>query len=103
MNIKKLATLFARQFANLQAGSVGAMTVNKNTYQDFTVTFDHAFDSTPVVVVGLVSGSTGYGSGNLSVSVISASTTGFTGRVFNADGTSNSRSPALRWIAMNKI
>lgn len=89
-----LATRSRRIDSGQQSGS----TVTKQTYQDFSVSFNITFPAAPNVVVGLESASTGYGMGMVSVAATNITTTGFTLRVFNAD-TAN-RAPAVNWIAI---
>lgn len=91
--------LNAGQFAK---GYYSFGSVNKQTVKTSSViSFGKTFSATPIVVVGLSSSSDGYGMGNVSVSALEITTTGFKARCFNNDTTSNSRSPGIYWIAIN--
>lgn len=82
-----------------QHGSVGQTTsVPAGGYADVPVTFARAYDSTPTVVVGMLSTSTSSEIGLCSVALESASATGFTARLFNAGA--SARRPSFCWIAM---
>jgi hypothetical protein len=82
-----------------QCGSVGQTTsVPAGGYADVNVTFDRPYDSTPTVVVGMLSTSTSSEIGLCSVALESASATGFTARLFNAGA--SARRPSFCWIAM---
>lgn len=72
--------------------------VPSHSYYDYEVSFPKRFSSAPIVVVGMMSSSTGYGTGSVSVSAHSIATYGFTARIFNNDSTA--RSPHIHWIAM---
>lgn len=74
--------------------------VASHDYADYQVTFSKAFSSAPIVVVGMMSSSTGYGTGSVSVSAHSITTHGFTARIFNND--TSARSPYIHWIAMEQ-
>ena len=84
--------------AMMECGQVITDNVASHSYADYTVSFDKNFTSAPKVVVGMMSASTGYGCGSVSVSAHSITTTGFTVRIFNNDSTA--RSPYVHWIAM---
>lgn len=84
--------------AKLQCGTIAVSNISPGNYADYPVTFDVPFATTPVVVAGFYSKSTGAGSGSLMVGVHTKSTTGFTARIFNND--SSTRSPDVEWIAM---
>ena len=82
-----------------QCGSVGQTTsVPAGGYADVPVTFARAYDSTPTVVVGMLSTSTSSEIGLCSVALESASATGFTARLFNAGA--SARRPSFCWIAI---
>lgn len=83
----------------IECGSVGQTTsVPAGGYADVNVTFDRPYDSTPTVVVGMLSTSTSSEIGLCSVALESASATGFTARLFNAGA--SARRPSFCWIAM---
>lgn len=94
-----LNTLATRS-RRIDSGRYVTTAVNKQTYQDFPISFNFTFPTAPRVVVGLESASTGYGVGMISVAATNISTTGFTLRVFNADTTASSRTPAVNWVAI---
>ena len=76
----------------------GVPNVPSHSYSDIQVYFSKVFSSAPIVVVGMMSSSTGYGTGSVSVSAHSIATYGFTARIFNND--TSARSPDIHWIAM---
>lgn len=84
----------------IQSGRTSSVNVTKATYVDQPITFPIEFPEAPLVVVGIQTGSTGVGMGNVNVSVAhgTVTTTGFSARIFNND-TSN-RSPQVTWIAV---
>lgn len=82
---------------NMQSGKISTTNVSSHTYKDFSVTFKHPFGYVPIVVVGLATTSTGYGTGSVSVSAHSVTKNGFTIRLFNNDTTS--RNPDVAWFA----
>jgi len=85
--------------AMMECGAItNVSNVASHSYADYQVTFSKAFSSAPIVVVGMMSSSTGYGVGSVSVSAHSITATGFTARIFNND--SSARSPYIHWIAM---
>jgi hypothetical protein len=89
----------AAKVLTAQRGSVGQTTsVPAGGYADVNVTFDRPYDSTPTVVVGMLSTSTSSEIGLCSVALESASATGFTARLFNAGA--SARRPSFCWIAM---
>lgn len=91
--------LNAGQFAK---GYYSFGSVNKQTIKTSgVISFGKTFSATPIVVVGLSSSSEGYGMGNISVSALEITTTGFKARCFNNDTTTPSRSPGIYWIAIN--
>lgn len=80
-------------------GTAAQISVSARSYKDVDISFTgKSFSSNPTVTATLVSTSTAYQLGNVSVAVVSTSTTGATLRVFNADSTS--RAPAINWIAI---
>ena len=82
----------------IQSGVTDVFRVEGSAYADHSVTFETPFPVVPVVVVGLYSTSTAPQIGGIAVALMSASTTGFTVRVFN-DGAS-ARLPQVGWIAV---
>ena len=94
-----LNTLVSRT-RSIDTGRYVMTPVTKQTYEDVYIDFHITFPTTPRVVVGLESASTGYGMGMISVAATNISTTGFTLRVFNADTTASSRTPAVNWLAI---
>lgn len=101
LNVKKMLTKIANQFANMECGRVTNLgEVSSNSTKDATITFSNTFSEVPKVVACIESSSTAYGMGRLSCAVLSISTTGFTVRVFNAD--TSPRSPYIQWIAIAK-
>lgn len=86
--------------AMTECGEITTSNVASHDYADYQVTFNKTFSSAPVVVVGMMSASTAYGVGSVSVSAHSITATGFTARIFN-DNTS-ARSPYIHWIAMEQ-
>lgn len=82
----------------MECGQITVSNVASHSYADYQVTFTKTFSSAPIVVVGMQSASTGYGTGSVSVSAHSITATGFTARIFNND--SSARSPYIHWIAM---
>ena len=91
--------LTAGSITGIERGSVGQTTsVPAGGYANVAVTFDRPYDSTPTVVVGMLSTSTSSEIGLCSVALESASATGFTARLFNAGA--SARRPSFCWIAM---
>ena len=84
--------------AMMECGQITVSNVASHSYADYQVTFTKTFSSAPIVVVGMMSSSTGHGSGSVSVSAHSITTSGFTARIFNND--TSARSPYIHWIAM---
>lgn len=84
--------------AMMECGQITVSNVASHSYADYQVTFTKTFSSAPIVVVGMQTASTGYGTGSVSVSAHSITATGFTARIFNND--SSARSPYIHWIAM---
>ncbi len=84
--------------AQRECGTVTGITASPNSYIDKTVTFNRVFDAPPMVVACLQSGSTGSNVGQISVACNNITRTGFTVRVFN--GSSNTRTPYVNWIAL---
>lgn len=82
----------------MECGQITVSNVASHSYADYQVTFSKAFSSAPIVVVGMMTASTGYGTGSVSVSAHTITKNGFTARVFNNDSTA--RSPYIHWIAM---
>lgn len=83
----------------LQHGGVGATTCAANAVTRRSVTFPHAFDSAPHVVVSFRSSSTGATMGQLSCGVDAITASGFDIVIWNSSSTS--REPAFEWIAIN--
>lgn len=79
------------------AGSISVGDVSANSYKDVSVSFHHAFEAVPSVVVCLNSNSTSPKIGLVTAAVQSRTKTGFKVRVFNADTTT--RTPWVDWIA----
>lgn len=79
-------------------GAIGE--VKANSYKDYTVTFPRAFTSAPFVMCCFEMDSTVSSFGRFTVSVKNdtATTTGFTFRVYN--GSSEGRYPRVRWLAI---
>lgn len=82
----------------MECGQIAVSNISSHQYADYPVTFSKPFTSAPVVVAGMMSASTGYGVGSVSVSAHSITETGFTARIFNDD--TAVRSPYVHWIAM---
>lgn len=84
----------------IQSGEIGSISVTKATYVEQQIAFPIAFSSPPTVVVGIKTGSTAPGMGNVEVAVAygTVTTTGFSVRVYNND-TAN-RAPGITWIAV---
>ena len=84
----------------IQAGQITGGSVSPGNHEDWEVTFDEAFSSTPYVVVGFITNATEGAFGKCSCAAVlsSVSKTGFTLRVYNGD-TSN-RSPKCNWFAV---
>ena len=82
------------EYGNISIGDVLA-----NSYTDVNVTFNKTFINQPEIVGCLKSASTSPEMGNVTVSIINESLTGFTIRVFN-NGTAR-RTPVVRWIAIS--
>lgn len=82
---------------NFLAGEHAGGSVPANGYTDFTVQFGRTFRSVPIVVASLYSLSSAGAVGSMEVSVMSATTSSFQVRIFNAG--SSSRSPGFRWMA----
>lgn len=110
-NTANLVTIFSvDKTGNAKGNNIPAMTecgaitgvsnVQSHSYDDYQVYFSKTFSSAPIVVVGMMSSSTGYGVGSVSVSAHSITTTGFTARIFNND--TSARSPYIHWIAMEQ-
>ena len=77
-------------------GSVAA-----NSHVDFTVTFPTGlFTTQPIVIANLYSSSTNAAFGNVSVSILNVTETGFTARVFNASSTPFT--PGLNYFARER-
>ena len=86
----------------VQSGHVGALgNTSAGAYKDAAVTFPRAFAAAPVVVVGFETASTAGTFGRCCVSVVSATTTGFTLRFFNGD--SSNRNPGFTWVAVGRM
>ena len=101
LNVKKMLTKIANKIEQMDCGVVTNLgEVASNGTKDATITFTSTFSSAPTVVACLVSSSTGYGMGRISVSVFSTTNTGCKVRVFNAD--TSTRSPYIQWIAIAK-
>lgn len=79
-------------------GGIGSTSVSADTYIDVAVTFDESLAAAPMVIPSLVSTSTSSDIGKMGVSVINATATGFTLRIFN--GSANTRAPGVNWIAV---
>lgn len=88
----------ARGTFEIDMGKSVSVSVSASSYADVEITFSKEFSQVPQVMLGLVTGSTGAGSGSISVSPIETTTTGCTARVFNAD--SSGRAPAVRYLAL---
>lgn len=101
LNVKKMLTKMANQFANMECGRVTNLgEVSSNSTKDATITFSNTFSEAPKVVACIESSSTAYGMGRLTCAVHSVTTTGCKVRVFNAD--TSGRSPYIHWIAIAK-
>ena len=85
------------QCGNIKSGVITGQSVPANSYKDYLVTFDRAFNEVPIVVVGIRSDLTYANIGNISVATSSPSAGGFTARVFN--GSSTARNVYVNWIA----
>lgn len=81
----------------IASGSASGVSVPANSYKDVQVNFGKTFSAVPTVVCSLYSSSTSSDLGRFYISPINEGTTGFTARIFN--GSSNARTPAIRWIA----
>lgn len=84
----------------MQAGQITGGSVSPGEHEDWEVTFDEAFSSTPYVVVGFITNATDGAFGKCSCAAVlsSVSKTGFTLRVYNGD--TSSRSPKCNWFAV---
>lgn len=84
----------------IQAGATNSIAVTHGAILEQAVNFPVAFPSVPEVTVGIKTGSTGVGMGNVSAVLAygSTTTTGFTVRIYNNDTVN--RSPAITWIAV---
>lgn len=84
----------------VKSGTHAAVSVNANSYVDFTIDFGHTFPEPPGIAVNFNTTSTAGAFGNCTFAVNSVTTTGATVRVFNGDTTL--RTPSFRWIAVGK-
>lgn len=101
LNVKKMLTKMANQFANMECGRVTNLgEVSSNSTKDAIITFSNTFSEVPNVVACFESTAKSYGFGRLSLGVHSVTTTGFKVRVFNAD--TGERTPSIQWIAIAK-
>lgn len=96
--LSSLLNFIGNRFKRIQGGETTIGAVTTKSYVDKPITFPNTYTETPKVVVCLNSASTGAGMGNVTVSAINVTTSGFTIRVFNND--TADRSPAVRWIAI---
>lgn len=85
---------------NIQTGTVSAKTCPPGEITDYPVTFPKAFSKTPIITIGMYSGTTNADYGNVSYFYYDVTATGFTLRVANK--TSSNISPAFRYIAIEK-
>lgn len=79
-------------------GAIG--TVSANSYKDYTVTFPRAFSSAPFVMCcfEMDTSATSFGRCTVTVKNETTTTATFTFRVYN--GSSEGRSPRVRWLAI---
>ena len=84
---------------HLEHGAVDQTTsVPARGYQDFNVTFPREFDSAPDVLLTIYTTTGATTSFDCDIFLRSVSTTGFTARIINREGTT--RSPGFRWLAI---
>ena len=87
---------------NLAAGSGSFGSVASGTNSTLSVTFENAFTSAPIVVIGFTYDNTATGTANsfgrCAISAIDVSATGFTAKCYN--GAETSKSPSFAWIAL---
>ncbi|MBR3240243.1 MAG: H-type lectin domain-containing protein [Oscillospiraceae bacterium] len=81
-------------------GKTGSIACDASAITTYTVSFGNPspFSSAPNVVACFESYSTAVAFHNVSLAVSNVSTTGFTARIFNGDG--SRREPNIRWIAI---
>ena len=87
-----------KKYDTIQGGTLSIGTVPARGYVDISVTFPKAFSSAPTVSVSLNSASDSADLGMMTVTTMTATSTGFTARCFNASSTG--RAPGGRWIAV---
>ena len=98
LDIKKLFLKILKNTPEIRTGYESVGSIPANSYTDVPITFGSTMGGTPRVFVDLVSTATTPTIGSFHACAISASTTGFTVRIFN--NTSSARSPAIRYVAM---
>ena len=98
LGVSSSASSGSASATTIESGTITGSSVSANSYKDYEVTFNKSFSSAPIVVACFQSTSTAGAFGNCTLGVVSATTTGFTVRVFNGD--SSGRAPNINWIAV---